>query len=524
MRIPINTALALGALAFTSACLDPDQAGDDTPSLDDDGGEITQLTGERAALFGTFEVGKTWPKDYLSVCWMDELSRSTDPDVVALMAAGRAVVMKEWSRVGRVRFGSLWGSCTDEPDADIRIGRVSDEGILGRSKIGTSALEVPAGEPTMILAFDVWTVGACDGNPNGMCNTSSEPDALDPADVASFEHVILHEFGHALGLRHEHARDDDTCNATAEVLDPEGYDGEPLWAYDAGSVMSYCTGGNRLSVGDIRTLNTLYPGVVGLYDGSDLAHGSSGGAAPLRLGPGYYTTAEVPTLSTISSIVVPPGYRVRACTTTSCAYFTSTVRTLSSTYNDRIVNLEVAPWVIGAAGIGYDGTSERFGVGAHSASAFQVIGDNTMSSVFVPATRAATVCASSTGGAPCSGPHVGGGVPAAFKLPAGVDNAVSYVAVTPRVATYSSRFTGTSYALAAGTYKASTNAPWLTDVRALAIAGLEVRACTAEGSSPVPGSGGAGDCRTYTQSVDLAAAAHTGLRYLKISAPIVTAP
>ncbi len=107
-----------------------------------------------------------------------------------------------------------------------------------------------------------------------------------------------------------------------------------------------------------------------------------------------------------------------------------------------------------------------------------------------------------------------------------MNNAVSHIAVTARAVTFTnSGFYGTSSALTAGTYKATTNAPWLVDVRALAISGHQVTTCTAISTSPL--GGGAGDCRTYTQSVDLVAAGQVvatddtkKIRYLKVAVPL----
>jgi hypothetical protein len=514
MRTHLPTVMALGAALLSNACVDSDEL---EPEAEPGGdtGQITPLMGDRSSLFGVYEVGKTWPKDFLTVCWMPDLYFDQDPDVKALRDAGKAVVMKEWSRVSRVRL-SGWQSCSFSPDSpkDIRIGRMPVGGGAGRSEIGTNALDVPADQPTMLLNFSADDLEGCRGNPSGLCRQTG-PEGLDPAVVTSFEHVILHEFGHALGLRHEHAHTDETCS-WEEDLDPDGYNGQTLWAYDPASVMNYCAQPTKLSVGDIRTLNTLYPGVVNLYTENDLG----GTAAPLRLGPGAYTAAQIPTLGQISAIVVPPGFRVLACNGTYCANYTSTARTLSSTYNNRITSLAISADVIGADESGYDGTSERFSPGEKSASQFQTLPDNEMSSMFVPLTRAARVCDSPTGGTPCSSTYVGGGAPVAYRLPTGIINAVSYIDVDARVATFSGLFTGTSYALAPGTYTASGTAPWLVDVSSLALSGLEVRACTEEGS---PLGTGGGDCRTYTHSVGLDAAGHGPLRYLKVSLPLENA-
>lgn len=516
MRTKLCPSLALGALAlFAPACVEPEPT--------DDAGDET--IGEGAGLFGAFEVGTAWPDGLITVCWMPEVYDDDNGDIRELRSAGRAVVMKEWNRVGGVRISGSWGSCANTPNANIRIGKVTDGGYAGWSELGTEALLVPAGQATMTLSFDTEVIGGCRGTPNGLCGNFSA-GAVDAEIRASFEYVMLHEFGHALGLRHEHARDDSTCDVTLEHLDgprenrPD-LDGEPLWAYDADSVMNYCGPRvNKLSVGDIRAINTLYPTVVGLYSGNDLASGT-GTAQPTRLGPGYYTRAQVPALAGTRSIVVPPGYRVRVCTTTSCAYLTATQRTLSSTYNERIETIEIVPWVIGADEAGFDGTTERFGLGAHGASTFQVIADNAMASVYVPPTRAVTLCDQAGGGAPCVGTYVGGVSPLMVKVSRTVAGMVSHIAVGARVVTYSGAFVAAPHVLSTGTYKLSTGSTWLPDVSTLAISGLDVRACTEEGTAL--GNGG-GDCRTYTQSVDLDAAGHGPIKYLKVTAPVLTAP
>ena len=85
----------------------------------------------------------------------------------------------EWERLVR-RFAPLWSvyanvgfTFTDDADAEIRISFHPDDGNW--SYVGTQCLEAPLDQPTMNFGF------------------------VDPPEVQ-----ILHEFGHALGLEHEH--------------------------------------------------------------------------------------------------------------------------------------------------------------------------------------------------------------------------------------------------------------------------------------------------------------------------------
>lgn len=100
---------------------------------------------------------------------------------------------------------------------------------------------------------------------------------LDPRKI---ETTAVHEFGHAIGLQHEHARTDsprfvrdpgivspepdyeisncaDYARAEKAVEHPEL--NKYLTEFDPDSVMNYCSGKNILSERDIAGINQLYP-------------------------------------------------------------------------------------------------------------------------------------------------------------------------------------------------------------------------------------------------------------------------
>lgn len=117
--------------------------------------------GTRAAL----DFGKQWQNGRtLRVRFLDG-----DPTAQDRVAA----LWPEWSEHANIRFQR-----SDDPDAEIRISFLQPGSW---SYIGTDALMVPLHRPTMNFG---WL-------------TPTTPDA-------EYQRVVLHEFGHALGMIHEH--------------------------------------------------------------------------------------------------------------------------------------------------------------------------------------------------------------------------------------------------------------------------------------------------------------------------------
>jgi hypothetical protein len=495
------------------------------------------------ALFGVHLLGTGWDREWIEVCWEDS-AFSDDPDEEALMQEARdwvnQVVRAEWGRVSKLRFEEIWPRCDNAfNDPAIRIGH---HGADGWSFHGNQALDIESG-PTMAINLLGPAASSCvdtDGNGSGggggyipACNGT-----LLGADPASRENwtkaLALHLFGYGLGLRKEDVHPGGApCGSTTGTLDEYG-DAEALWGFDSQSIMygcrltalAYGSVSPTLSVGDIQSMNSLYPGVVRMFPGTNL------GGTSWPLGTGHFDLTSHGDLDEVSSIVIPPGFRVKVCSTSQCSTYTSTRRTLISAYDDKIQSVDITLQSLAAEQKGFIGAAQWFGAGTYKASQGQlaIVGNNAISSAWTPPGQAITLCDGETPSVISCMSAIGGtyGVPALVKLPAApqnqfaafaMDNLASYVKVTPRVVTYlGSTFSGTSYSVAEGIYKVSTGSTYLGSVRSLLVpAGLEAVACNGENplSFPRP------VCQTLTRSGPLSDALQGNVKRLEVRVPLV---
>lgn len=199
-------------------------------------------------------VQNQWSKNHISVCFADE------PGAVRTIG-NFTITTRAWSKKKKELLTSWiteeysllqtgvvfegFGDCKGSPESDV---------ILFYYRVNP-----------LLAYFNPVEIGITDKLGPRVSSIEGHPDssnAIAISNVGLYKSLILHEFGHALGLAHEHNHYKATNDGICEEINPRFHAKLEYTPYDAESVMNYChmkkNKNASLSDGDRALLRALY--------------------------------------------------------------------------------------------------------------------------------------------------------------------------------------------------------------------------------------------------------------------------